>query len=80
MQKRNEGKEVDERQLFHGTATSFVDAICQQNFDWRICGLHGTSYGKGKVMWPMALPCWPLGVPIICRDALSRTRVCSSCL
>nr|XP_013013984.1 poly [ADP-ribose] polymerase 12 [Cavia porcellus] len=48
MQKRNEGKEVDERQLFHGTATSFVDAICQQNFDWRICGLHGTSYGKGS--------------------------------
>ncbi|KAM6167669.1 protein mono-ADP-ribosyltransferase PARP12 isoform 1-T1 [Erethizon dorsatum] len=48
MQKRNEGKEVDERQLFHGTATSFVDAICQQNFDWRMCGLHGTSYGKGS--------------------------------
>lgn len=39
---------VDERQLFHGTSASFVDAICQQNFDWRVCGLHGTSYGKGK--------------------------------
>ena len=25
-----------------------MDAICQQNFDWRVCGLHGTSYGKGK--------------------------------
>ncbi|KAM5255444.1 protein mono-ADP-ribosyltransferase PARP12 [Ctenodactylus gundi] len=48
MQKRNEGKEVDERQLFHGTSVSFVEAICQQNFDWRICGLHGTSYGKGS--------------------------------
>nr|XP_027807938.1 protein mono-ADP-ribosyltransferase PARP12 [Marmota flaviventris] len=48
MQKRNEGKEVDERQLFHGTSTNFVDAICQQNFDWRVCGLHGTSFGKGS--------------------------------
>ncbi|XP_048196283.1 protein mono-ADP-ribosyltransferase PARP12 [Perognathus longimembris pacificus] len=48
MQKRNEGKEVDERQLFHGTSANFVDAICQQNFDWRVCGLHGTSYGKGS--------------------------------
>ncbi|XP_037370268.1 protein mono-ADP-ribosyltransferase PARP12 [Talpa occidentalis] len=48
MQKRNGGKTVDERQLFHGTSASFVDAICQQNFDWRVCGLHGTSYGKGS--------------------------------
>lgn len=48
MQKRNGGKVVDERQLFHGTSTVFVDAICQQNFDWRVCGLHGTSYGKGS--------------------------------
>lgn len=52
MQKQNGGKEVDERQLFHGTNTSFVDAICQQNFDWRVCGLHGTSYGKGKAGRP----------------------------
>lgn len=48
MQKTNGGKTVDERQLFHGTSANFVDAICQQNFDWRICGLHGTSYGKGS--------------------------------
>lgn len=48
MQKRNGGKTVDERQLFHGTSTGFVDAICQQNFDWRVSGLHGTSYGKGS--------------------------------
>ncbi|XP_032339380.1 protein mono-ADP-ribosyltransferase PARP12 isoform X2 [Camelus dromedarius] len=48
MQKRNGGKAVDERQLFHGTSTSYVDAICQQNFDWRVSGLHGTSYGKGS--------------------------------
>ncbi|XP_016060547.1 PREDICTED: poly [ADP-ribose] polymerase 12, partial [Miniopterus natalensis] len=48
MQKKNGGKAVDERQLFHGTNSNIVDAICQQNFDWRICGLNGTSYGKGS--------------------------------
>ncbi|KFP57773.1 Poly [ADP-ribose] polymerase 12, partial [Cathartes aura] len=48
MQKSNGGKAVDERFLFHGTSKKYVDAICQQNFDWRICGLHGTVYGKGS--------------------------------
>ncbi|KAJ7329087.1 hypothetical protein JRQ81_015261 [Phrynocephalus forsythii] len=48
MKKANGGKDVDERQLFHGTSKSHVDAICQQNFDWRICGVHGTAYGKGS--------------------------------
>ncbi|NXG27654.1 PAR12 polymerase, partial [Dromaius novaehollandiae] len=47
MQKSNGGKAVDERFLFHGTSKKHIDAICQQNFDWRICGLHGTVYGKG---------------------------------
>ncbi|NXF86942.1 PAR12 polymerase, partial [Eubucco bourcierii] len=48
MQKSNSGKAVDERFLFHGTSKKHTDAICQQNFDWRICGLHGTVYGKGS--------------------------------
>ncbi|XP_068133447.1 protein mono-ADP-ribosyltransferase PARP12-like [Hyperolius riggenbachi] len=48
MKKRNGGKEVEERQVFHGTSGSLIDAICQQNFDWRICGVHGTAYGKGS--------------------------------
>ncbi|XP_048358120.1 protein mono-ADP-ribosyltransferase PARP12-like [Sphaerodactylus townsendi] len=48
MKKANGGKDVDERMLFHGTAANHVDAICQQNFDWRICGVHGTAYGKGS--------------------------------
>lgn len=48
MQKTNGGKAVDERFLFHGTSKKDIDAICQQNFDWRICGLHGTVYGKGS--------------------------------
>ncbi|NWW49307.1 PAR12 polymerase, partial [Pedionomus torquatus] len=47
MQKINGGKAVDERFLFHGTSKKYIDAICQQNFDWRICGLNGTVYGKG---------------------------------
>lgn len=47
MQKSNGGKAVDERFLFHGTSKKYIDAICQQNFDWRICGIHGTVYGKG---------------------------------
>ncbi|GAB0176946.1 protein mono-ADP-ribosyltransferase PARP12-like [Grus japonensis] len=48
MQKTNGGKAVDERFLFHGTSNKYIDAICHQNFDWRICGLHGTVYGKGS--------------------------------
>uniref|UniRef100_A0A6I8RQ68 Poly [ADP-ribose] polymerase 12 n=1 Tax=Xenopus tropicalis TaxID=8364 RepID=A0A6I8RQ68_XENTR len=48
MKKQNGGKDVEERQLFHGTSDSHIDAICQQNFDWRICGAHGTMYGKGS--------------------------------
>ncbi|XP_074930747.1 protein mono-ADP-ribosyltransferase PARP12-like [Phalacrocorax aristotelis] len=48
MQKSNGGKDVDERFLFHGTSKKYIDAICHQNFDWRICGLHGTVYGKGS--------------------------------
>ena len=42
------GKEPEERQLFHGTQSNTVDAICQQGFDWRMCGKHGTKYGKGS--------------------------------
>ncbi|PWA24774.1 hypothetical protein CCH79_00010096 [Gambusia affinis] len=48
MQKRNGGKRVDEKLLFHGTEESLVDAICDQNFDWRMCGVHGTAYGRGS--------------------------------
>ncbi|XP_004570821.2 protein mono-ADP-ribosyltransferase PARP12 [Maylandia zebra] len=34
--------------LFHGTDESLMEAICEQNFDWRMCGVHGTAYGKGS--------------------------------
>ncbi|XP_072552006.1 protein mono-ADP-ribosyltransferase PARP12-like [Salminus brasiliensis] len=48
MKERNGGRDVDERLLFHGTKQSLIEAICEQNFDWRICGTHGTLYGKGS--------------------------------
>ncbi|NXX75523.1 PAR12 polymerase, partial [Urocolius indicus] len=48
MKKLSKSKWVDERLLFHGTNPSHVSAICEQNFDWRICGTHGTMYGKGS--------------------------------
>lgn len=48
MKKRNAGKPVNEKHLFHGTDKSLIDAICDQNFDWRMCGVHGTAYGKGS--------------------------------
>lgn len=47
MKKRNGGRPVLEMKLFHGTANKYVNAICHSNFDWRICGSHGTAYGKG---------------------------------
>nr|XP_009942637.1 PREDICTED: zinc finger CCCH-type antiviral protein 1-like [Opisthocomus hoazin] len=48
MKKLSKSKRVDERLLFHGTNPSHMRAICEQNFDWRICGTHGTMYGKGS--------------------------------
>ncbi len=35
--------------LFHGTRAEYIDAICQQGFDWRLSGTStGTLYGKGS--------------------------------
>lgn len=47
MKLRSGGKPVEEKYLFHGTDDSLLEAICEQNFDWRMCGVHGTAYGKG---------------------------------
>ena len=38
----------NEKQLFHGTTSDTVEAICRQNFDWRVCGKNGTVFGKGS--------------------------------
>ncbi|XP_039616765.1 protein mono-ADP-ribosyltransferase PARP12-like isoform X2 [Polypterus senegalus] len=48
MQKKNGGRNTEEKLLFHGTEKAYTETICNQNFDWRICGTHGTSYGKGS--------------------------------
>ncbi|XP_053478764.1 protein mono-ADP-ribosyltransferase PARP12-like [Ictalurus furcatus] len=48
MKEKNGGGDIDERYLFHGTDKSLIDAICEQNFDWRVCGIHGSLYGKGS--------------------------------
>jgi len=49
MQRDNaNGEPVNEKFLFHGTSKNAVDAICANNFDWRVCGSHGTVYGQGN--------------------------------
>ncbi|XP_026182922.1 protein mono-ADP-ribosyltransferase PARP11 [Mastacembelus armatus] len=40
-------KEIQERRLFHGTDSSNVESICKYNFDVRLAGRHGHTYGKG---------------------------------
>ncbi len=49
MKNNNGGHNVKEEKLFHGTDNKNVDVICHTNFDWRICGHHGTAYGKGEL-------------------------------
>ncbi|XP_070560663.1 protein mono-ADP-ribosyltransferase PARP12-like [Ptychodera flava] len=47
-QKASDGR-VNVRHLFHGTDEDYVDVICRQNFDWRLCGSRiGTKFGKGS--------------------------------
>ena len=43
----DQGK-VNEKRLFHGTSPSSVEAICKNNFDWRLNGKNATAYGKGS--------------------------------
>ncbi|XP_019640204.1 PREDICTED: poly [ADP-ribose] polymerase 12-like [Branchiostoma belcheri] len=49
MKKQSGGADPEERQLFHGTRPEAVDAICLQNFDWRLSGTStGAAYGQGS--------------------------------
>ncbi|XP_035678886.1 protein mono-ADP-ribosyltransferase PARP11-like [Branchiostoma floridae] len=49
MKKQSGGTDPEERQLFHGTKPEVVDAICLQNFDWRLSGTStGALYGQGS--------------------------------
>ncbi|KAL2076617.1 hypothetical protein ACEWY4_027789 [Coilia grayii] len=41
-------KDIDGKLLFHGTSSKYVDAICRDNIDWRVCGKNGTHYGQGS--------------------------------
>lgn len=51
---RDSNRPVVEKNLFHGTSRNVIDSICRNNFDWRLCGAHGTMYGQGthsNVVW-----------------------------
>ena len=39
---------LNEKFLYHGTAPNIVEAICAQNFDFRLHGHNGTRFGKGS--------------------------------
>ncbi|XP_063397891.1 uncharacterized protein LOC134682909 [Mytilus trossulus] len=47
MIQENDGIDVEERKLFHGTQAAIVESICKKGFDWRVCGKNGTVYGQG---------------------------------
>lgn len=49
MKNNNGGRDVMEKKLFHGTDNKYVDVICHTNFDWRLCGVNGTAFGKGEL-------------------------------
>ena len=49
MGKKNGDRDVNERDLFHGTDPKYVDIICKQNLDFRLAGgRFGTLYGQGS--------------------------------
>ncbi|XP_068739317.1 protein mono-ADP-ribosyltransferase TIPARP-like [Montipora capricornis] len=41
-------EDTNEKTLFHGTSPDAVEAICKQNFDWRVHGKNATTYGQGS--------------------------------
>lgn len=55
MVQENDGLSVEEKQLFHGTRCSVIDAICKKGFDWRVCGKHGVAYGHGIKQFHLGL-------------------------
>ncbi|KAL3048071.1 hypothetical protein OYC64_006781 [Pagothenia borchgrevinki] len=48
MKDNNNGHNVTEKKLFHGTKSEYVAVICHKNFDWRVCGVNGTAFGQGS--------------------------------
>ena len=53
----NVGKNF-ELYLFHGTKRLNIDAICKNNFDWRLSGENGTWYGQGMNMISIITMCY----------------------
>ena len=45
---RRNRQAVNEKNLFHGTTPDSVEAICKQNFDWRLHGKNASKYGEGS--------------------------------
>ena len=45
---RRNRQAVNEKNLFHGTTPDSVEAICKQNFDWRLHGRNASKYGEGS--------------------------------
>ena len=41
-------KDEKEKRLFHGTSPGSVEAICKENFDWRLSGKNATVFGDGS--------------------------------
>ncbi len=49
MERRLQSGGLEEKFLFHGTRQKYLNAICEQGFDWRIAGMStGTLYGRGS--------------------------------
>ncbi|CAL1535107.1 unnamed protein product, partial [Lymnaea stagnalis] len=48
MVQENDGMDVAEIKLFHGTHRSTLEAIARKGFDWRLSGKHGTVFGCGS--------------------------------
>ena len=46
--RRNQQESINEKNLFHGTTPDSVEAICKQNFDWRLHGRNASKYGEGS--------------------------------
>lgn len=46
-----------EQRLFHGTQIHYIDGICEEGFDIRLSGKHGSVYGQGTEQ--------PLLVPVV---------------
>ncbi|KAI0217478.1 hypothetical protein LSAT2_030737 [Lamellibrachia satsuma] len=48
MLHENGAVDLREYYLFHGTSKRVISAICKNNFDCRLCGMNGTTYGQGS--------------------------------